>query len=309
MFRRNTADGDAGGLHLYRSGSNYFINCEFSNNSAGLRGGGIFFGIGVHDCYLLNPLVIDNQCGDTGGGIHAEDPALTNCGYTILGATIAFNKASNAGSGFYSDYTNTPNTTNPFRPLRLLANSILYDNPPSSAGDNIALEATPAGMPNHELDVSNSFIGESLNNQGTLTFASFGAGKPHVDASTLGVIPGWLKPTTRDLRLRSDSYCINRGSDLLVETFGAIGDWMDVDGDFDYLLSPTGYALDRRASPREFFMGDEAATSGSVSTREVFVQGSGAGAWWLLGEAGGNVPGTAICDIGAFEYRIHSILP
>ena len=91
----------------------------------------------------------------------------------------------------------------------------------------------------------------------------------------------------------------DRGSDVLLEQ----GDFADIDADGD---DGTSEPL-----PREFFMGDESFILTPDFTPRAYLVG-GAANTTIPGLIAG-VPGgqslTAICDIGAFEYRFAFTTP
>jgi hypothetical protein len=300
------AEQDGGGLYLVSCASVHNVNLVCKNNASGRDGGGIFVGSHITDNSLVNSVLHDNVATDRGGAVFVSNHVILNAGFRVVNCTIAYNTAGNAltlsGSGMFVEFdsagANGLNKTKIF-------NTILYSNPASNV-DNLLLGA---GV-NHQLDVSNCFIGPRATT-GLLVNGTQGWGLPFIDAAVTGEIPGWVNPLARNFRLTAISRCIDQATDWVFTWVGPGADFMDLDSDFLYweqTIPPTMSGQIQEELPREHYMGDEQWLTGAVSTREVDVPGAGMPTFPDIGEDAGQVIGQ-IADIGAFEYRIYATGP
>jgi len=309
LFRSCTAKLEGGGVHFRQSGPIQMMNCIIRHNSSSL-GGGLLLGSRIHDCVIINPLIHDNVAVEYGGGVYAYDTECSQapCGYFLVNGTIAYNQtASGVGFGTFNARRGAGvfvehDTGAAPAMSRAFANTIVYANPgvvnPAN-DDNLAIEVPPGVGTSPTLDVSNCFLGASFTDTGIalsstalLTTNRWGI-SAYIDAQSTGNVPGWINPSARNFRLLSTARCIDQGTDQAIFV-----DFLDLDGDDLYFMSPLGSEL----TPRELFMGDEANQTGATSTREVLVPGLVL-APPSIGVDAGQVAGQ-ICDIGAYEYRI-----
>ena len=125
MLAKNSADGSGGAIFDkgdYNHGySDYIVNSTFSNNTAVLRGGGLygFYSLGTHQ----NSTISGNQTTDStdangGGGV------ASYAGTSIRDSTVANNTSGSIGGGLWVGSSGGPDQ---------LANTIVADN---SAGSS-----------------------------------------------------------------------------------------------------------------------------------------------------------------------------
>ncbi|MEM1448058.1 MAG: hypothetical protein AAGI22_03050 [Planctomycetota bacterium] len=290
--RNNTAR--IAGAGVYASGGMYssFASCTFRANTGVTSGGAVFIDGSVVDFEAASSRFFDNSARQ-GGAVYTSLPA--SGGHRLLNCTVAYNTALDVGGGVYveggADVTGR---------RRQLHNSIFFENAGSSTvgQDNVFDAVSPLSAmyaPGDTVSYDHSFVGDA--DPGSFPIPT---GEPVVDASAPSTLtPGWVNGPARNFRLVVGSVCIDRGSDVLLEQ----GDFADIDDDGD---DGTSEPL-----PREFFMGDESfILNPDFTTREFLV--GGAANTTIPGLIAG-VPGgqslTAICDIGAFEYRFAFTTP
>ena len=112
---RNIAEGKGGGLYFRDSGTSSLLNCEFSNNKAGL-GGGIYI---VRGSMAVNNCVLSRNRADKGGGYYSENAILS------LNHSILYDNEALFGSGILIDKGYNPS----FRTIKI-RNSLILNTIP-----------------------------------------------------------------------------------------------------------------------------------------------------------------------------------
>ncbi len=152
-----------------------FINCTFSNNTAGVRGGAIALDLYTSPTFT-NCKIMNNHCGDKGGGVYMDwtcHPTFTNClvvendairggamgidgssNPTFINCTVANNTAKDIGAGLYTgSYKTHGGSSNTPR----LMNSIVSQNTNTYGGP-----ADLAVWHENHFYVENSIIGNGF---------------------------------------------------------------------------------------------------------------------------------------------------
>ncbi len=194
---------DGGGI--YCRGDAIILNCTISGNAASrFHGGGVHFARG--NGLLANSQVTENAAR-YGGGVSCNGeatPSIGNC-------TIAGNSGRYGGGLYGAGLSDI-----------LLANSILWDNAATTAGNEIALEEPnwPATLTVLYSDVQGGETAAFIAENCTLNW-----GPGNIDADPLFVDPG-----EGDYRLAAGSPCIDAGCNWAVPS--DVAD-LDEDGDTD----------------------------------------------------------------------------
>lgn len=286
--RDNLAGRDGGGYYANRGIQSILGNSLFRSNQANYDGGGAYRRSGLVDYEINNSVFHDNGAAQRGGAIYFDGVSngVTE-GAFIVNCTVAHNDAEE-GAGLYFAAGFDPKTLTFAGDVMRVDNTITFQNPPTNNDGNVVID------PASQVIAENSFLGApTVGLLGTRIVASPSGGAPTIfDAGVPGspLVPGWSSGAARDYRLTSSSVCIDEGNDFLLRS-----DRVDADDDTDLT----------EAYPREFLMVDEALVPSTFSTREVAGSSSGTP---LIGIDGGNVTG-AICDIGAFEFRLLFSVP
>ncbi len=239
IFANNVADDKGGGLfyQLPNGASANLVNCEFNGNQTESDaeydgGGGVYCmatsghstSIAIPTCtfdgnfsadrggglLVYRPLVamtnckfIDNEADSTandgkGGGVwmrYSDDTTITNCSFA--GNTASSDSGCYGGAMYFRDCTTT---------VSVITNCIAWGNVPTQ--DQIETHLTQAEPQVYYCDVQDR---------------DWGAGNDNISTD-----PEFVNLGAGDLRLMSDSPCIDAGDDTAVPE-----DEFDVDGDGD----------------------------------------------------------------------------
>ncbi|MBM4112305.1 MAG: hypothetical protein FJ253_02850 [Phycisphaerae bacterium] len=193
VFLDNDSD-SSGGAVAVNAGTADVVSCRFHGNAAGPAGnGGALAAGGTTTVTISNSLVVDNEAGNIGGGVHSAGSI------TIRSSTIAFNAAPFGGSGvvFASGATGQ------------MVNSIVSFN-----------EGSTQLLNNSALSVSFSCVGTGAPPAGAGNIA---ADPKFRDAAGND---GEIGTDDDNFRLAGDSPCIDRGSTVAIPN-----DILDLDGD------------------------------------------------------------------------------
>jgi parallel beta-helix repeat protein len=207
-FRSNTARNNWGGGMWNFGGSPTVTNCTFSENSAGYAGGGIEIG-GVCILSVTNCSFTGNSAGYGGGMSNGGNGwTVTNCtfignsaGYgggmntgrnsTVTNCTFISNSANNEGGGMWNSGSNSTVT-----------NCILWGDTPN--------------------EIYNYY------STATVTYSNVQGGWPDANNTNIDADPCFVDADANDLRLLSDSPCVDIGNTSAVPP-----DTTDLDGDGD----------------------------------------------------------------------------
>lgn len=191
----NLALFDGGGIACEDNSSVRIMNCTISGNTA-FEGGG---GISCKDFSspsIVNCSITGNTAWRYGGGIHCE----VNSSPIIVHCTISSNSATHDGGGIYVYSTSSPT----------VINTILWGDIAGQNGNEIFIDDA-----NSSIDINYSDI------QG-------GWGDP--EDHNIDEDPLFIDPTNGDYHLKSNSPCIDMGTNNTV-LYPTLPD-NDIDGDF-----------------------------------------------------------------------------
>ena len=278
---------DSGGMENYSNSSPTLKDVTFSGNVASVNAGGM--GISINSKPILSHVTfVDNSAGDYGGGIgkFGGSPILTD-------VEFSGNRAGREGGGLYNGISGSP----------VLTNVAFVNN--STAG-------TGGGMLNHEssaeltnITFSGNSAGEfggglcnTFSSRAMLTNVTFTGNKaPHGSGvcsvgGSFTLVNGivWGNTPTQD-QVYNDHVTPDITYSDIEGGFPGVGN-INVNprfGDFGYYDSPTRLFALLTGSP----VIDRGSPSNCPATDQL----------GLPRPMDGDKDGSAICDMGAFEYR------
>ena len=120
-----------------RMAETIIANCQILNNSAFLRGGGLYINSGTGDTTLVNNVIAGNSVADdNGGGIYITNSESGNI--TLTNNTITGNETTGGtpllqdGGGLYVDLNNAFSSLN-------IYNNIIFNNTAAGVGDDFLI--------------------------------------------------------------------------------------------------------------------------------------------------------------------------
>jgi fibronectin type 3 domain-containing protein len=207
----STANGGPGGRCIATSGvtsATRIRGFTFQNgNLAGQNGGGMY-NINNSSPTVINCAFIGNTARFRGGGVGND----SNCSPTLINCTIAGNYAGQAGGGI--DCVNTSTAT--------LINCTIVGNR-TEFGINTGI----SNLANSSQTLTNCIVWDnSISANTTITFSDVQAlSNATPDANgNFGADPLFVDASQGNLRLRSNSPCIDRGSDAAIQATGVTED-------------------------------------------------------------------------------------
>jgi len=279
----NVDEGEGGGLFIRESSNNAtnrltFVNCLFQFNRAARFGGAITTREQNGPVDFVNCLVHDNVAQAGGGMAFMRDPSTASARVDVINCTIAFNQAIasassliSGGGGFYADLSSITSFPEVFlRNTDVAENTARrLGNPPAPLPGSFGGPGAPFTAGTQPLVQADHCCIEHVLTPGV-------PNPPYIWWGQLVVAnnPNFVNGPTRDLRLGTNSVCLNTGDDNFLPN--EYTNLLSMDGAGPLLPS---IAFDFSLLPREMN-----AFSGTL----------------MGGIDGGNVLG-AIVDMGCFE--------